>query len=160
MSTAGGSPFAGGLVGCWCHSGPGGQVAWGREAGHVCSGLGHDDVGHHGPHPGNSQAQLGSGPIGGDAFGDGRSDLLQLAVEVVDVGQDLAGHEGVMLVEAALEGLLELWLLVAQFAHRHLGHDFGIALAGQLPSQGVSSRMADAIFGGRESATCVVSGRG
>ena len=38
--------------------------------------------------------------------GDGRGDLLYLGVEVVDVGEDLAGRRRVMLFEAAVQRLV------------------------------------------------------
>src|SRR5674476_1226214 len=47
-SGVGGLDPAGGLVGPGAGPGPGGQVAWGCEAGHVRAGLGDDHVGHAG----------------------------------------------------------------------------------------------------------------
>jgi hypothetical protein len=66
--------FASGFVVAWTHARPGGQVRGGRESGHVRAGLGDEDLGDAGAHPGDAVEMVDDGlkgrDLGLDALGE------------------------------------------------------------------------------------------
>ena len=101
-----------------------------RELGHVDADLGHDHLGRLAVHARDGAKQLERPRMGFEEVVDRCRDVGYGVLQTVHVGEALGGHDGMMVVEASVEGVAERRDLRTQAPLGQLGQDGRITLSG------------------------------
>jgi len=122
-------------------------VARRRESGHVASDLADDDFGRPTLNAGDRAQQPHCGGERSDLFADRLGEPVDLLIEEVDVREDRADPQCVVLFEASLERLSQGWDLLAQLPPREVREHLRVSLAGDQRVEHVTGGSAPDVRG-------------
>jgi hypothetical protein len=120
---------AGGLVVARADPGPGSEVGWGAEPGHVGAGLGDDDFGGGLLDPGDGHQAFNLWGERAHLLVYPRRELLDGGGQLVEARQVHAAQERVVLTKVAGQGLDQGGDLGSHPARGHIRHDLRVVLA-------------------------------